>query len=178
MALKATIYKAELEIVDMDRHVYETRKLTLARHPSETDERLMIRLLVFALHACEGLEFGGGVSDSGEPDLWLRHPGGETGLWIELGHPDAKVLSKALGRARKVICYTYSALPERWWNPIKSDFARTTNLEIRSISAVSAAALADMASTNMKVQCQIQDGEIWFHDSEGGEVKVEIERLF
>jgi len=178
MALKATIYKAELEIVDMDRHVYETRKLTLARHPSETDERLMVRLLVFALHACESLEFGGGVSDSGEPDLWIKHPGGETELWIELGHPDAKVLSKALGRARKVVCYTYSALPERWWNPIKADFARTTNLEIRSISAVSASALAAMASTNMKVQCQIQDGEIWFRDSEGREAKVEIGKLF
>jgi len=178
MALKATIYKAELEIVDMDRHVYETRKLTLARHPSETDERLMVRLLVFALHACDGLEFGGGISDSGEPDLWIKHPGGEIEVWIELGHPDTKVLSRALGHARKVLCYTYSALPERWWNPIKSDFARATNLEIRSISATSASALAAMASTNMKIQCQIQDGEIWFRDSEGGEVNVEIGKLF
>jgi uncharacterized protein YaeQ len=85
MALKATIYKAELEIVDMDRNYYATHRLTLACHPSETAERLMIRLLAFALNAHERLEFGRGISDSDEPDLWLKDLTGEIELWIEIG---------------------------------------------------------------------------------------------
>ena len=88
MALKATIYKAELEIVDMDRNYYATHRLTLACHPSETAERLMIRLLAFALNADERLEFGKGISDSDEPDLWQKDLAGAIELWIELGHPD------------------------------------------------------------------------------------------
>lgn len=82
MALKATIYKAELEVVDMDRNYYATHRLTLACHPSETAERLMIRLLAFALNAHEQLEFGKGISDSDEPDLWLRDLTGVIELWI------------------------------------------------------------------------------------------------
>lgn len=177
MAIKATVYKAELEIVDMDRNVYETRQLTLARHPSETDERLMVRVLAFALNAQERLEFGGGVSESDEPDLWAKDLTGDIELWIELGHPDPKILTKAMGRARKVIVYAYSALPERWWGPIQSDFASARNLEIHSVSAESAKELAAMADKSMKVQCQVQDGEIWFRDERGNEAKVEIYRL-
>lgn len=178
MALKATVYKAELEIVDIDRHVYETRQLTLARHPSENDERLMARILVFALNAAERLEFGGGVAVSEEPDLWIKDYSGDIELWIELGHPDAKVLTKAMGRAKKVAVYAYSALPERWWDPIKKDFENAQNLEVFSISAASIKALASMAKTNMKLQCQIQEGDIWFRDDEGAEAKVEIRTVF
>jgi uncharacterized protein YaeQ len=176
MAIKATVYKAELEIVDMDRHVYETRQLTLARHPSENDERLMVRILVYALNAHERLEFGGGVSVSEEPDLWIRDYTGDIELWIELGHPDPKIVSKAMGRARKVRVYTYSWLPERWWDPIKKEFEAARNLEVYSISGDSAKALAAMADKTMSLQCQIQDGEVWFRDAGGAEVKVEIRR--
>ena len=138
MALKATIYKAELEIVDMDRNYYATHRLTLACHPSETGERLMIRLLAFALNAHERLEFGKGISDSDEPDLWLKDLTGEIELWIELGHPDERVLSRALGRSSRVIVYTYSANPQLWWDPVKSRFEGEKKLSVFHVSARSA----------------------------------------
>ncbi len=100
MASKATVYKAELQISDMDRHYYATHVLTVAQHPSETDERLMVRLLAFALHAQERLEFGRGVSSDDEPDLWLRSLSGEIELWVDLGQPDEARIRRACGRAR------------------------------------------------------------------------------
>ena len=88
MAPKATVIKAELQVTDLDRHYYASHNLTLAQHPSETDERLMVRLLAFALHADERLEFGRGLSDEDEPALWKRNYSDEIELWIELGQPD------------------------------------------------------------------------------------------
>ena len=99
MALSATICKADLNIVDMDRHYYQQHSLTVAQHPSENDERLMIRLLAFALHADEFLSFTKGLSTDDEPDLWQKSLSGEIELWIELGLPSEKRLKKACGRA-------------------------------------------------------------------------------
>ena len=87
MAQKATIYKVELSVSDMDRHYYETHKLTVAKHPSETDERLMVRLIAFALNAREQLEFSRGLSTDDEPDLWEKSLSGEIDLWVTLGLP-------------------------------------------------------------------------------------------
>ena len=178
MALKATIYKAELEIVDMDRNYYATHRLMLACHPSETADRLMVRLLAFALNAHERLEFGKGISDSEEPDLWLKDLAGDIQLWIELGHPDEKVLARALGRSRQVMTYAYSARPELWWDPIKQRFAGEKRLVVHHVSAGSARDLAEMSSPSMKLQCSLQDGEIWVRDDKEGAVQVEMESLF
>ena len=109
MALKATIYKAELQIADMDRNYYQEHLLTLARHPSETDERMMIRLLAFAIHASDSLTFTKGLFDTEEPDLWQKDLTGAIQLWIEVGQPDEKRLMKACGRSEHVIVYSYSA---------------------------------------------------------------------
>jgi uncharacterized protein YaeQ len=177
MALKATIHKAELEIVDMDRNYYATHRLTLACHPSETAERLMIRLLAFALNAHERLEFGKGISDSEEPDLWLKDLTGVIELWIELGQPDEKLLAKAIGRSPRVIVYAYSARPELWWDPIKRRFEGERKLAVHHVSAGSAKELAQMSRQTMSLQCSIQDGEIWFRDDAGGAVRVEMEEL-
>lgn len=174
MALKSTVHKAELEIVDMDRNYYATHKLTMACHPSETGERLMIRLLAFALNAQERLEFGKGISDSDEPDLWLRDLTGDVRLWIELGHPDERVLARALGRSDRVLVYTYSMNPENWWDPIKRRFEREKKLSIFNVSSRSAKEMAHMSSTNMSLQCSIQDGEVWFRDDKDGAVRVEM----
>ena len=174
MAIKSTIYKAELEIVDMDRHYYATHKLTLACHSSETEERLMVRLLAFALHAHERLEFGKGISDSDEPDLWQKDLSGDIELWIELGHPDERVLAKACGRARHVVVYTYSAAPERWWEPIKTRLGREKNLSVNHINADSARELAVLADRTMNLQCSIQDGEIWLRDDRDHAVQVHL----
>ncbi|MCX7031461.1 MAG: YaeQ family protein [Spirochaetes bacterium] len=175
MALKATIHKAELEIVDMDRNYYATHRLTLACHPSETGERLMIRLLAFALNADERLEFGKGISDPDEPDLWLKDLAGAIELWIELGHPDERVLSKAVGRSSRVIVYTYSTNPALWWDPIKHRFEGERKLFVFHVSLRSAKDLARMADGSMNLQCSIQDGEIWFRDDRDGAVRVEME---
>src|SRR5512147_3279852 len=105
MALKSTIFKAELQISDMDRNYYGSHSLTIARHPSETDERMMVRLLAFALHANEGLAFGRGLSTDDEPDLWQRDLTGAIRLWIDVGLPDEKLLRRACGRADEVVVY-------------------------------------------------------------------------
>jgi uncharacterized protein YaeQ len=177
MALKATIHKAELEIVDMDRNYYATHRLTLACHPSETGERLIVRLLAFALNAHERLEFGKGISDSEEPDLWLKDLTGDIQLWIELGHPDERVLARALGRSPRVIVYAYSARPELWWEPIKQRFAGEKKLAVHHVSPRSARDLALMSRPSMSLQCSIQDGEIWIRYDKEGAVRVEMETL-
>ncbi|HTO23299.1 MAG TPA: YaeQ family protein [Spirochaetia bacterium] len=176
MALKATIHKAELEIVDMDRNYYATHRLTLACHPSETAERLMIRLLAFALNAHERLEFGKGISDSDEPDLWQKDLAGGIELWIELGHPDEKVIARAVGRSPRVIVYTYSANPDRWWDPIGHRFEKEKKLSVFHVDAASARELAGLADSSMNLQCSVQDGEVWFRDDRENAVRVEMER--
>ena len=129
MALKATIFKATLSIADMDRHYYADHHLTLARHPSETDERMMIRLLAFALNASDRLEFTRGLSTDDEPELWQKSLSDEIELWIELGLPEESRLRKACNRAREVVLYTYGgrAVP-LWWNKHQSKLARFDNL--------------------------------------------------
>jgi uncharacterized protein YaeQ len=178
MAVKATIYKAELEIVDMDRNYYATHRVTLACHPSETAERLMIRLLAFALNADERLEFGKGISDSDEPDLWRKDLAGAIELWIELGHPDERVLARAIGRSPRVIVYTYSANPDRWWDPIRHRFEGEPKLTVFHVSSKSARDLARMAGSSMSLQCSVQDGDVWFRDDKDGAVPVEMDRAW
>jgi uncharacterized protein YaeQ len=175
MASKGTIYRAELEVVDMNRNYYATHRLVMACHPSETGERLMVRLLAFALNGHERLEFGKGISDSDEPDLWLKDLTGAVQLWIELGHPDEKTLSKALGRSSRVIVYTYSTNPKLWWDSLKDRFEKEEKLSGFHVSARSAKDLARLAEPSMSLQCSVQDGEIWVRDNRGGEVCVEID---
>ena len=107
MALKSTIFKAELSIADIDRGYYRNHALTVARHPSETDERMMMRLLAFALHADDALEFGRGLSAEHEPDLWRRDLTGTVEQWIEVGLPEEREIRKACGRAREVHVLAY-----------------------------------------------------------------------
>jgi uncharacterized protein YaeQ len=102
MALKSTIFKVELSVADIDRGYYRDHSLTLARHPSETDERMMVRLLAFALHADPALEFGRGLSAEDEPDLVRRDLTGASEQWIEVGLPDEPEVRKACGRSRAV----------------------------------------------------------------------------
>lgn len=165
MALKATIYKAELQIADMDRNYYETHLLTLARHPSETDERMMIRLLAFAIHASEALTFTKGLFDTEEPDLWEKDLTGAIDLWIEVGQPDDKRLMKACGRSEKVIVYSYAATSHIWYKQIANKLERAKNLSVINIPAEASAQLEALANRNMQLQCTIQDGQIYLTDS-------------
>lgn len=177
MALKAMIYKAELEVVDMDRNYYATHRLTLACHPSETPERLMVRLLAFAMNAHERLEFGKGISDHDEPDLWQKDLTGEIELWIELGHPDERLLARAVGRAARVVVYTYSPNPGLWWDPIEHRFAGERKLAVFSVSSRSAKELGGMARSSMSLQVSVQDGEVWFRDDRDAAVRVEMQKV-
>ena len=165
MALKATIYKAELQIADMDRNYYQTHLLTLARHPSETDERMMIRLLAFAIHASEALAFTKGLFDTEEPDLWQKDLTGAIQLWIEVGQPDEKRLMKACGRSEKVVVYSYAATSHIWYKQIANKLERAKNLTVINIPAEASGELQALANRNMQLQCTIQDGQIYLTDS-------------
>lgn len=165
MALKATIYKAELQIADMDRNYYQTHLLTLARHPSETDERMMIRLLAFAIHASDALAFTKGLFDTEEPDLWEKDLTGAIDLWIEVGQPDDKRLMKACGRSEKVMVYSYAATSHIWFKQIANKLERAKNLTVINIPAEASSQLEALASRNMQLQCTIQDGQIYLTDS-------------
>lgn len=173
MALKSTIYKAELSIADMDRNYYNTHLLTLARHPSETDERLMIRLLAFAIHADEALVNAKGLSDTEEPDLWQKDLTGAIQLWIEIGQPDDKRILKAAGRSEQVMVYSYSATSHIWWKQLANKVERAKNVSVINIPAEASAALEKMAQRSMQLQCTIQDSQIWLTD---GTETVLVER--
>jgi len=163
MALKSTIFKAALQISDLDRNYYATHALTIARHPSETDERMMVRILAFALHADEALAFGKGISSDDEPALWQKDLTGAVELWIEVGLPDEKLLRRACGQANQVIVYTYGGrAADLWWEQNRDKLERQERLSISNIPLEASRALAKLAQRNMQLQCTVQDGEIWF----------------
>ena len=167
MALKATIFKAELKIADMDRNYYHTHALTIARHPSETDERMMVRIVAFSLHAHEALSFTRGLSSEDEPDLWQKSLNDEIEIWIDLGQPDEKRVRKACGRARQVFIYTYQTRSATlWWSQMKDKLERFENLNIYSLDANQIQDLAKLAQRNMQLQCTIQDGTFWLTDGD------------
>jgi uncharacterized protein YaeQ len=169
MAIKATIYKAELSIADMDRNYYQEHTLTIARHPSETDERVMIRVL----HADPQLAFGKDLFDVEEPALWLKDLTGAIELWIEVGQPEERRLLKAVGRSDHVVAYSYSATSHIWFKGLASKLERTKKLTIINIAAESSVQLEQMAQRNMQLQCTIQDGQVWLTD---GTTTVQVER--
>jgi uncharacterized protein YaeQ len=161
MAQNATIYKVELSVSDMDRNYYETHKLTLAKHPSETDERLMVRIVAFALNATAQLEMTKGLSTDDEPDIWQKSLSGEIDLWVALGLPSEKVIRQSSAKAGKVIVYPYGGRPaEIWWDKVKNSTTRFENLEVIGFSEKETAELAKLASRAMKLQINIQDGDV------------------
>ncbi|WP_430473078.1 YaeQ family protein [Thalassospira lucentensis] len=161
MAQKATIYKIELSVSDMDRHYYETHKLTVAKHPSETDERLMVRVVAFALNAHEHLELTKGLSTDDEPDIWQKTLSGEIDVWVALGLPSEKVLRQSCSKAAKVIVYPYGGrAAEMWWDKLKNGTNRFDNLQVINFSETDTAALAKLASRAMNLQINIQNGDV------------------
>jgi uncharacterized protein YaeQ len=160
MAPNATIHKAQLQVSDMDRHYYASHALTLAQHPSETDQRVMVRLLAFALFADEQLAFGRGLGSDDEPDLWRRSLTGEIEQWIDLGQPDESRVRRACGRAREVVVVGYSGRGfELWWDKNAAGLARLENLTVLDVSA-GAEKLAALLERNLDVQCLVQDAQV------------------
>jgi uncharacterized protein YaeQ len=173
MAIKSTIYKVELQVSDMDRHYYATHALTLARHPSETDERLMVRMLAFAMYADASLEFGRGLSSDDEPDLWRKSLSGEIELWIDLGQPDESRIRKACGRAREVVVVNYNGrAADIWWDKNRAALARIGNLTVLDIDSATVDALVAIADRSIRLQSMVQDGQMELY-GEGTSLTVE-----
>ncbi|MEO8484817.1 MAG: YaeQ family protein [Betaproteobacteria bacterium] len=165
MALKSTIFKAELSIADIDRGYYRDHAVTIARHPSETDERMMVRLLAFALNADERLEFGRGISTEDEPDLWRRDRTGVIEQWIEVGLPDEREVRKACGRANEVRVLAYGGRAvDLWWNALREKLERQRHLAVSEVPVEASAALAGLAARTMRLQVTIQDRHILLND--------------
>lgn len=178
MALKSTIHKAELSISDIGRGHYHDYALTIARHPSETEERMMVRLLAFALHADEALEFGKGLSTEDEPDLWHRDLTGRILTWIDVGLPDPRRLRKACGRADQVVVLPYGGrAADLWWQQNERDLAKLDSLLVIALPVASTQALAALARRTMRLTATLQDGQVWLTDETGASATVELQEL-
>ncbi len=159
MAIKSTIYKVDLQIADMDRNYYGQHSLTLAKHPSETDERLMVRLIAFALYADEYLVFGKGLSDDEEPDLWLKDLTGAIQLWIDVGLPTERDIRKACGRSKQVVVVLYGGrIADMWWTQNSKALLKNNNLTILNLPDTHE--LTATAERGLTMSCTIQDGQI------------------
>ena len=181
MAQKATVFKAMLQIADIDRGLYADHQLTLARHPSETDERMMIRLLAFALRVPTdsrdgGLEFAKGMWDPDEPELWQKDLTGRIVQWIEIGQPEERRLAKASGRADRVSVFAFGTSATAWWAGLGSRIARASNIEAWRIPPEQSRELAGLAARGMQLQLNRQDGVVWVSDGERS-VQIAPERL-
>ena len=174
MALKATVCKAELQIADMERNYYRDHSLVIARHPSENDERMMVRLLAFALNAHEDLAFGSSIGNEDEPDLWQKDLTGAVQVWIDVGLPDEKRVRRACGRARRVFVYSYGRGSDLWWKQSQSKLARCENLTVIELPQAAILGLAGLAARNMQLHCTIQDGQVWLAD-QAASVQVEAQ---
>ena len=161
MALKSTIFKAELEVSDLDRSHFAKHSLTLARHPSETDERMMVRVLAFALNADERLAFGRGLSSEDEADLARTDLTGAIELWVDVGLPDERAVRKASGRSRQVTVYAFGTGAEIWWRQNAEALGRIANLGVIYLPPDTTRTMAKAAERTMAVQCTIQEGRVW-----------------
>jgi len=165
MALKATVFKVQLQIADMDRSYYQDHSLTLAQHPSENNERMMVRLLAFIINASANLTFSKGLSVEDEPELCEKSMSGEIELWVAFGQSDEKWLRKASGRAKQVQLFTYAgrSVPI-WWKQTQQALERYRNLKVWNITETAVTALGKMTTRNMSLQCNISEGQIWLSD--------------
>ena len=169
MSIKATIYKANVQLSDIDRGVYADFPVTIARHPSETDERMLVRLFAFALNVPAesdqgALEFAKDMWEADEPSLWQKDYTGQIVHWIEVGQPDEKRLLRATSRVGRVSVYSFSASTPIWWKGIEAKLTRVRNLAVWQIPAEQSAALARLAQRSMELQVTVQEGGIWVGD--------------
>ncbi len=178
MALRATIYKADINIADNDRGYYASHSVTVARHPSETDERLMVRLLAYAMftEGVDTLAFTRGLSETEEPDLWRKDLTGTILQWVEIGLPDERRVLKACGRSEKVVIVAYGRNAPLWWQGARNKLERARGLDVYLLQPEETAALANLAERKMTLNVNIQDANAWF-SSEQGDVSLQIEKL-
>ncbi|MBC7658887.1 MAG: YaeQ family protein [Chitinophagaceae bacterium] len=177
MAIKSTIFKANLSISDISRGYYEEQALTIARHPSETDLRMILRLVVFALNAHENLSFTKGLSDADEPDIWQKSLTGDIEHWIDLGQPAEKRIRQACGKSDRVSIYTYqkgSAMV--WYEGIKDKLERFDHLNVTHLSVSDEHALTRMIDRSMQFTCVIEDQHVLL-SNEQENITIELKSL-
>ncbi|MCI2807502.1 YaeQ family protein [Eoetvoesiella caeni] len=175
MALRATIFKLELHIADMVRAYYDSHTLTLARHPSETDERMMMRVLAFSLLADEHMVFTRGLSTTEEPALWRKDLTGSILTWVELGHPDERRILQASGKSQEVVVFCYGGPASQvWWQGVSKGLERVRNLKVYAVQPAAARELAGLAQRNMALHASIEEGMAML-SSDTGSAVVEIE---
>ncbi len=172
MAIKSTVYKANIQVTDMDRNHYAGYDLIVALHPSETEERLMVRLLTFALlvdqqEGDEQLSFTKGLSTDDEPDLWQKSLSDEILLWVDLGQPDEKRLRKACGRGQKVVIVNYNDKSDIWWEQNKGKMQRFSNLSVLQFPESQVIAMEKLCQRSMQLTITVQDGEVWLSSDQG-----------
>lgn len=161
MALKSTVFKINLSIANISTSHYEDYNLTLAKHPSESDDRMMYRLIAFGLHANSDLVFGKGISNAEEPDLWLKNLDGQIEAWIDLGQPDEKRIRQACGKSNKVFIYSYNpAASNAWWNGLSFKTRTHPKLQLRQLNTSGDIPLSAFVSRGMQINCTIEDDEI------------------
>ena len=162
MALKATIFKADISITDMDRNYYNDHNLTIARHPSENDERMMLRIIAFIVNAHEHLQFTKGLSDDEVPDLWQKNFSDDIELWIELGQPSEQRIKKGCNQSKQMKIYAYADNSfDAWWKKEHNKLNTRKNLSVYTLPNALAATLAGAVERSMQIQVTIQDGQIW-----------------
>lgn len=178
MALKSTIFKASVSLSNMDTHLYKSLALTIAQHPSETDERMMVRLLAYVLNAeHEGLAFGRGLSNEEEPALYLKSLTDDVLLWIDIGLPDKERVKKASHKADNVLVYVYGTNnATTWWEQNSKALTQFKNVSFIKVPPEASEAMANMVDRTMQLSCTIQDGEIWLSD-DNGSTSIELEKL-
>lgn len=175
MALKATIYKADINIANMDDHIYADYQLTLALHPSETIERLMVRILAYARYADEGLEFTKDLFETDEPALWQKDLTGLLEKWIEVGCPSEDKVKKASARCKQVAIVTYGSQANDWWQK-NNKIKMLSNVEVWQLTPETTEALEQLCERTMQLQLNIMDGE-WTLLSDKGQVDIQWQKL-
>jgi uncharacterized protein YaeQ len=177
MALKPTIYKAQIELADSDRNCYENLTLTLAKHPSETLERMTARLLAYCLNSARGLEFTKGISTAEEPDLWEHSDNGEIQHWIEVGQPEEPRLRKACGRARRVSVYTFGKSSDTWWKLNGSAISALPRIQVWQFPWSEIVEAANLLDRTVQLNVSIVGGLLYL-DNGNDSTSVEPGQLY
>ena len=159
----------------MDRNYYNDHNLTIARHPSENDERMMLRIIAFIANAHERLQFTKGLSDDDVPDLWQISFSDEIELWIELGQPSEQRIKKGCNQSQQMKIYSYANNSfEVWWMKEKAKLKTRKNLSIFTLPEEIATTLANAVQRSMQIQVTIQDGQMWL-TIEGADMTESLE---
>ena len=175
MALKPTIFKMNINLADLNNDLYDTLNLTVAQHPSETVERMMVRVMAYCLNAQEFLAFTKGLSVADDPDIWAKNLADEFLLWIDVGEPAFERIKKACRQAQAVKVYSFNTKSDVWWQQSQGDFA-TLDIEVYQFVFAQIQALAKLAKRTMEMSVTVS-GDSLYVATESGECEISCRAL-